>query len=291
MSDPVEVFHHPVLQLLTGHFREASGYRAYRRGGVGDWLVIYTVSGQGRFGHPDGELVAGPGDWVLLRPGTRHDYGVDTTVKRWELIWAHFQPRAEWQRLLAWPPVHGGLMRLRIDGSAGTRIARRFSDVHKLRNTELPHRDMVAMNALEDVFLQCDRQNAPARRGDERVRKALDYMEQHIDRKLSLNTLAAAVGLSPSRLAHLFSAESGQTPQRYLEGLRMQRAADLLERTSFSVKQIAGAVGFDNPLYFSLRFKAFTHSSPTEFRQENAQAAGQSQVEGTRPRLRRKGKG
>ena len=76
MKHAPETPHVTVLNLLTGHFRETSGYRAFRRRGVDDWLLVYTVSGLGRFGHPAGELTARPGDWVLLKPGTLHDYGV-----------------------------------------------------------------------------------------------------------------------------------------------------------------------------------------------------------------------
>ena len=88
--------YHATRPLLTGHFNETSGYRAMRQNGVSDWLLIHTLSGRGRFGHASGDMVAEPGDWVLLRPGTRHDYGVEPGLQRWELVWAHFLPRAEW---------------------------------------------------------------------------------------------------------------------------------------------------------------------------------------------------
>ena len=76
MTDPFDTPHLTVLRLITGHFRETSGYRAYRQNGVEDWLLIYTVSGRGRFGYGAGEIIVHPGDWTLLRPGTMHDYGV-----------------------------------------------------------------------------------------------------------------------------------------------------------------------------------------------------------------------
>jgi len=80
-----------VIELLVGHFHQGSGYRVVRRDGVGDWLLIATVSGRGQFAHAGGELVTEAGDWVLIRPGTPHDYGVEASLKRWELVWAHFR--------------------------------------------------------------------------------------------------------------------------------------------------------------------------------------------------------
>ena len=255
----------PVLELLTGHFHEGSGYRIVRRDGVGDWLLIATVGGKGRFGHAEGELVVEAGDWVLIRPGTPHDYGVEASLKQWELLWAHFQPRAHWLPWLNWPAVAPGLMKLAIrDGSTMDR----FSEVHRLFTGDLRRREAFAMNALEALLLECDRQNplAATTGYDDRIRRAMDFLERNLGRKTTLADIARAVGLSASRLAHLFREQTGQTPQQYLEALRMQRAIELLQRTGFSIKQIADTVGFDSQFYFSQRFKARTKQSPSSFR-------------------------
>ena len=254
-----------VLELITGHYHEGSGYRIVRRDGVGDWLLIATLSGKGRFGHAEGELVTDPGEWVLIRPGTPHDYGVETSLKQWELLWVHFQPRAHWLAWLNWPVVAPGLMKLTIDETT----LKRFRDVHRLFTSDLRRSEAFAMNALEAVLLECDRQNplAATSRYDDRIRRAMDYLERNIARKITLADIADAVGLSPSRLAHLFREQTGQTPQQYLEGIRMQRASELLRRTGFSIKQIADAVGYDSQFYFSQRFKVRTKHSPSTFRE------------------------
>jgi len=258
-----EFTHVPVLQLLTGHFHESSAYRVYRRQGAGDWLLIYTVAGAGRFGHGGGEVVAGPGDWVLIRPGTLHDY---SAAGSWELLWVHFQPRAEWLAWLDWPEEAKGLMRLHIDAPSPSA---RFAEMHRLFHGELSRREAFAMNALETLILECDMHNprASISRYDRRVAAAMEYLDRHLAAKTSLEEVAAAVGLSPSRLAHLFRAEAGVTAQVYLEGRRMQRATELLQRTGFSIQQIAVAVGFESPFYFSRRFKAATGRSPSAFRE------------------------
>lgn len=264
-----------VLELLTGHYHEGSGYRIVRREGVGDWLLIATLGGKGRFGHAGGELVTAPGDWVLIRPGTPHDYGVEASLKQWELLWVHFQPRAHWLAWLNWPVVAPGLMKLTIGDDA---VLARFGEVHRLLSSDLRRSEAFAMNALEALLLDCDHQNPLAATSsyDERIRAAMDYLERNIARKITLADIARAVGLSSSRLAHLFREQSGQTPQQYLEGLRMQRAGELLRRTGFSIKQIAGAVGFDSQFYFSQRFKVRTRQSPSAFRAAASRSAGES---------------
>lgn len=257
--------YHATRRLLTGHFRETSGYRAFREHGVADWLLIHTVSGRGRFGHAGGELIAEAGDWVLLRPGTRHDYGVEAELQRWELVWAHFQPRAEWLDWLAWPAVADGLLRQHIDSD---HIAAQFLEVHRLLDNQHRRSEALAMNALEALLLACDAHNphAEARPLDRRIQHALDFLDQHLAEKLLIDDVAEAVGLSPSRLAHLFREETGETVQGHLETRRMQLAADLLRRTGFPIKQIAGQCGFESQFYFSQRFRRFSGQSPLAFR-------------------------
>lgn len=267
MAEPTDTPHQAVLSLLTGHFRETSGYRAIRRNGVGDWLLIQTIGGRGRFGYPGGELLAEPADWVLLRPGTPHDYGVEPMLQRWDLVWAHFQPRADWLPLLAWPEVAPGLMRLQLSGDDGAELGRRFLEVHGLLNSPQPRREAFAMNALEAVLLGCDLYNDRGEpTGDRRIRRAIDYLDSHLAEKVLIEDVAEDVGLSPSRLAHLFKDQTGQTLQGHLEARRMQVAADLLRRTSFPVKQVAAAAGFESQFYFSQRFRKWTGLSPLQFR-------------------------
>lgn len=277
MQSP-ETPHSDVLQLLTGHFHESIGYRAYRPNGVGDFLLILTLSGLGRFGHRQGDSLAGPGAWVLLPPGTSHDYGVADGASTWELLWAHFRPRPEWHDWLRWPRGAGGLMMLQPD-SGQEELAAQFLRVHALRAGGQRRAEALAMNALEALLLQCDMHNPPeAGPIDARVRKAMDFMESRLSGRVMLDDVGRAVGLSSSRLSHLFRAETGQSVQAFLEAARMRRAGDLLRRTSFPIKQIAAEVGFESPFYFSRRFALMAGHSPQAFRRlvGNPAAAVQS---------------
>jgi AraC family transcriptional regulator of arabinose operon len=260
---------HPLVStIVTGHFNQGSGYRAWRTRGTDDWLLIRTMSGMGRFGFTGGEIFAEPGDWVLLRPGTLHDYGVEPSLKRWELLWTHFQARVQWLPLLSWPVIDRGMMRLRItDSTLDAKATDRFLQTHQLATGSLRGRDQFAMNALEEVLLWCDQSNLRDKPGvDSRVQEAIDYFIRNLHEKPTITDASETVGLSVSRFSHLFKSETGTTPQQFLEGQRIERAAQLLLRTTFSIKQIATAVGFDSPFYFSLRFKSRMRQSPKAFR-------------------------
>ena len=132
-------------------------YARWREHGAPGWLLVYTLGGRGRFGHDRGDLPVRKGDLVLLLPKVRNDYGLEETLKRWDLLWAYFFPRSEWLALLNWPEEAPGLLRLHLSNSTiRTRIARQFLEVHRLHMGPQRQREMLAMNALEKVLLLCD---------------------------------------------------------------------------------------------------------------------------------------
>jgi AraC family transcriptional regulator of arabinose operon len=259
----------PPGPLVTGHFYKGPHYATYREQGTRDWLLIYTLGGCGRFGHAGGEFLAHTGDLVLLRPGTLHDYGTAKGAASWEPLWAHFIPKPEWMSWLKWPEAAPGFLHLPLAGHEWhARIARRFRDLVRLNRGSFRLREAFALNALEEILLWCESINprsAPAGL-DSRVRRSLDFICERFHEPLTVAAIAAACGLSPSRFAHLFRAQTGETPQRYLELQRLNRARQLLEFTQEPVAAVARAVGFENPFYFTLRFKRHSGASPRAWR-------------------------
>lgn len=274
--------HHPeVIHLVTGHFHEKMGYETWRAHGTQDWLLIATLGGGGRFGHVGGEFTSHPGDLVLFQPGTRHDYGVAPGLGQWELLWTHFHPRPDWALELGWPETAPGLMRLRLDDpDVRRRVFHRFEEAHALATGTLPsaprRREAFAMNALEEVLLWCSTQNPLSEPSvlDRRVRAAMEFLTRHLAEPVTTETLADACGLSVSRLAHLFRSQVGLTPQQYLESQRLSRARQLLELTPRPVGAIAAEVGYENPFYFTLRFKQATGLNPRDYRKKHGGGMG-----------------
>ncbi len=263
----------PYGHLLAGHFVEGRGYAVKRRRGTTDWLLIYTVAGHGRFGYDGGEYVTESGDFVLIRPGTPHDYGVDPSRNAWELLWTHFNPRVHWTELLSWPELTSGTMLLtHLPDAVRQRAVTLLQDAHKYATGGYPRGELFALNALEELLLWCDTVNplSNSPRLDPRVQNAVEYLCSHLAEKTDLATLARACYMSVSRLAHLFREQVGISPQQYLEQQRILRARQLLDSTSRPIQNVAADVGFDNPFYFSLRFKKHTGVSPTEYRTQRS---------------------
>jgi len=84
--------------------------------------------------------------------------------------------------------------------------------------------------------------------------------------ELSLNEVAAEVGLSPSHFSTVFSQETGQTFKEYVTEVRIRKAKELLRTTSLKAFEICYQIGYNDPHYFSHVFRKNTGLTPTEFR-------------------------
>ena len=101
---------------------------------------------------------------------------------------------------------------------------------------------------------------------DQRIFKVVGLMRDNIHLGVSLEALAQAVNLSPSRLHQVFKDETGMSPAKYLKVLRLEQAKTLLEGSFLSVKEIRGRVGFGDQSHFARDFKAHFGLTPTEYR-------------------------
>ncbi len=82
--------------------------------------------------------------------------------------------------------------------------------------------------------------------------------------------MAGSTGLNASYFGKVFKEATGKTPQQYLIGYRMAKAAELLKLTSMSVAEVGAEVGYPNQLHFSRAFKSVYGLSPRDWRREKS---------------------
>ena len=101
------------------------------------------------------------------------------------------------------------------------------------------------------------------------VDSAILYMQEHINESISLNNLSSQFHYSVSRFSNLFKQKTGYAPIDYFVQMKMQKACQQLDFTGSSVKEIAFSMGFDDPYYFSKRFRTIIGMSPKKYRAMN----------------------
>lgn len=253
---------------LGRHDRDAPN-RIRRPQGFSYWLLEYTAGGVANMHLTSGTVEAAAHSIFLFEPGAAQAYENDESRGPWLHYWVCFQPRSEWIDWLNWPRLDQGFgMLQRLDETVSNRVKSCFDDMVKTLHGPLPQREALAMSLLEQLILWCDsaNPNKTAQRLDSRVRRAMAYICDHYREPLTLDDIARASGISPSRLAHLFPQEVGITPMRYLEQHRIEIARQRLAATSDSISAIAERVGYGSASYFSKVFRSVRGCTPREAR-------------------------
>ena len=104
---------------------------------------------------------------------------------------------------------------------------------------------------------------------DSRIRHSISYMKENLDAKLTEKELAHQAGLTPQHFCVLFKTETGETPTRYLNRLRMDQACELLasdRHSRLSIKEIAARVGCNDVSHFVRDFEKRFGLSPKRYR-------------------------
>lgn len=98
------------------------------------------------------------------------------------------------------------------------------------------------------------------------LRRVLLFVEQNLDDDLSLTTLAAVAGLSPSHFARRFKAALGDAPHRFVLARRVDAAKRLLLQTDMPLAEIAAAAGFSSQAHLTGIFGRAVGVTPGVYR-------------------------
>ena len=101
---------------------------------------------------------------------------------------------------------------------------------------------------------------------DCRISSVIALMEKQFHQRPSLREMARSVQLSPSRLRHLFKAETGVTTTQYLRSLRMREAKKIMGAACFNVKEVMIRVGLSDKSHFERDFKKAYGLTPAQYK-------------------------
>jgi AraC family transcriptional regulator len=98
--------------------------------------------------------------------------------------------------------------------------------------------------------------------------RAIDRIEASIASGISVDDLARSVAMSPSAFARAFKRAVGVSPHQYLIARRIEIAKHLLERTHFSIAEIAQETGFSSQAHFTNQFREHVAMTPRQYRRD-----------------------
>jgi AraC family transcriptional regulator, arabinose operon regulatory protein len=234
---------------------------------LGCYGAVYVDAGAGwlETAATSGRLRIRAGTLVWLFPAVTHTYAPDESG--WSELWVLFGgPLAQTFECLGFltashPVLHvhdareitALFAQMRADFATGSPLA-------GLLGAALVHRLIVVARSSGDAagFASA----SPSRD----VQLALARIEERALQPLDLDAVARECGMGYSTLRRRFKQATGYSPKEYILRVRLRRAKELLALTSWSVADVATAVGFDDPYYFSRLFHAKEGLAPTVFR-------------------------
>lgn len=190
------------------------------------------------------------------------------------LIWCEFDQDAS-------EDGEQGLYRRRLRGPALTRETRAYHRLSRLflsaAGPDAEWRRWEMESELKTMLVRFWEEAEPLDGGSREafavhpgVKAALRWTAGHFGEADALDGFYRASGLSRNYFRGLFEHAMACTPHDYLERVRLRHARYLLRTTTRPLKQIAAAVGYEDPLYFSRIYRRFWTYPPREERRQKA---------------------
>lgn len=139
-----------------------------------------------------------------------------------------------------------------------------------LLTEDTPGYELQLREALSQLVLTCcaslsQQQNVPGRQIDHKLLGMIAFVEEHLDEKLSVQDIAGSVYISERDCYRRFRSMLDETPQHFLQSMRLEKACQLLKETDLPVHEIATRCGMDSS-YFSAVFSRSFGQSPSAYR-------------------------
>lgn len=101
------------------------------------------------------------------------------------------------------------------------------------------------------------------------IEEIMQYVEDHLEQKITLKEVAAHFDFTPNYLGHLFKEETGTHFSDFLNERRTKHVCELLSDPTLKIYEIAERCGYKNIIYFNRQFKQSTGMTPGEYRKKH----------------------
>lgn len=226
-----------------------------------DYYLIYLISGKLDVNTPIGQEIVNEGELIVIPPG--NSYKIWCSGETIYFLCVHFtgyraKEILEENDILLFPKVN------KLD--ANNHLQLRFKTLFEAfaKNDEFRERELRIL--AERLLIEAGRAKKKYTGSGTTLAKSIRYINENYTQEIKIPFLAQMEAICLTLYNRRFKEEMGMQPSKYIIGLRMRMAIDLLETTSMSIKEISAMCGYNNFNFFARVFKAYTGQAPTEYR-------------------------
>lgn len=231
-----------------------------------DYQLLYIAKGKGHFYFDGKEQIITEGNMILYRPNEVQMYYYYAPDKT-EAYWVHFTGRhvesiLEFYELPETENVF-------YTGTSPDYQWMYRQMIQELQLCRANYEELLSL-MLRHIFIMINRYIVEGRKASSdiqnEIERATHYFNENYNKPLNIDEYAESRHMSTCWFIRSFKQILKVTPMQYILSLRMANAQSLLETSEYNISEIAEAVGYDNPLYFSRLFHKHIGVSPSEYR-------------------------
>ena len=230
------------------------------------YIIHFVASGQGTLRYNQQEYTVNAGQLFIIYPSQVASYQADDQ-NPWQYNWVGFNG-TDARRLVKMTGLSKEQPVWQSDDPEETcALLRGIADASD--NTAAADAEMVGRLYLFLAHLiQLSRSRSAGDTHQTYVDNALRYIQYNYASNIGVADIARYVGISRSQLYRAFLQDFGVSPHAYLQTYRINEACSLLRDPAYSVAEVAGSVGFNDPLYFSRVFKSIKGVTPSDYQKK-----------------------
>lgn len=250
-----------------GFYPNAKAHHTKRKRGLPGDMLFYCTAGRGHYELRGEAFTVNPNEFFILPANESHSYGSDEKDP-WSIYWIHFageniHPLNEMNVVKdAFKPL-----RIKDNGEIIALFTKMYASLELGYSTDNLYFSNLCLRQLFSLFVYNSRHYPVIESTiNDCVESAILYMQENIRETLTLTEISEHSNYSVSRFSNLFKQKTGYAPMDYFMQMKIQQACQLLDFTDKAIKDVAFTMGFDDPYYFSKRFKQVIGMPPQQYR-------------------------
>ena len=231
----------------------------------------FVMQGKGYLKHNDSVQTIGPGKCFIINPGMNASYYPDYQ-NPWAYVWLEIGGEFVKKIVSKIDFISNNyVIKIKQIDQINQAFAHIFNEAEMELNQSA---ELLRVNAYIYIILSilikehCI-EDAPSGvlKQESQIKKVRQYLDvNYANPSVSIAKVAEHFYFNPAYMSRAFKNIVGISPKKYIIQLRMRRAVELLKNNSFSINQIANALGYENQFYFSKEFRDYYGTQPSKYK-------------------------